>query len=74
MDRRSFLFATLAGVPALFAKSGNPLILPSSGLKISPVVAKTIYGKVQGYDFNGVKIFRGLPYGAATEGMGRFLP
>lgn len=80
MDRRSFLFATLTGVPAIvfankgFDAAGRLNNLSSSNLNTTPILAETIYGKVQGYEFNGVKIFRGLPYGGPTEGMARFLP
>jgi len=37
-------------------------------------VAETLYGKVRGSSAEGVHIFRGIPYGGATEGAGRFLP
>jgi len=40
----------------------------------SEIIAETIYGKVKGYEFNGVKIFRGIPYGANTAGENRFIP
>jgi len=38
------------------------------------IIAQTNYGKVKGYEFNGVKIFRGIPYGANTAGENRFMP
>jgi para-nitrobenzyl esterase len=37
-------------------------------------VVETAHGKVRGYVFRGVSIFRGLPYGASTAGANRFLP
>jgi para-nitrobenzyl esterase len=37
-------------------------------------VVETAYGKVRGLDRNGIKIFRGIPYGADTSGQNRFLP
>jgi len=43
-------------------------------LKGDGVVAETRYGKIRGYDFQGVKIFRGIPYGDNTAGENRFLP
>jgi para-nitrobenzyl esterase len=79
MNRRSFLLTTFSGVPAIllsanvFAKAGNRINLPASNFRTASLVAETIYGKVLGYDFNGVKIFRGIPYGGPAEGMSRFL-
>jgi len=37
-------------------------------------IVETAYGKVRGYVFRGVSIFRGLPYGASTADANRFLP
>jgi para-nitrobenzyl esterase len=45
----------------------------ASALEPSQVV-ETANGKVQGYVFRGVSIFRGLPYGATTAGANRFRP
>lgn len=38
------------------------------------VMAETIYGKVRGLNFDGVNIFKGIPYGGNTSGFFRFLP
>lgn len=67
--RRSFIGTSLYSLPiVLFA--GNRILDTNS----TKIVGETIYGKVQGYEFNGVNIFRGIPYGESTEGQSRFLP
>src|SRR4051812_34873152 len=37
-------------------------------------IAETRQGRVQGASVRGVHMFRGIPYGGATESTGRFLP
>src|SRR5580658_2112432 len=37
-------------------------------------VVETSSGKIRGYERNGIYIFKGVPYGASTQGRGRFMP
>jgi hypothetical protein len=37
-------------------------------------VANTSFGKIRGYQLNGVYTFLGVPYGADTSGKNRFMP
>jgi para-nitrobenzyl esterase len=64
-NRRTFLKQTslLALAPAL--ARAEP-----SGV----VVADTAFGKVRGEEVQGIKIFKGVPYGASTAGQNRFMP
>ena len=38
------------------------------------VLAETTYGRVRGTEINGIKVFKGIPYGASTAGKNRFMP
>src|SRR5580700_8100589 len=38
------------------------------------VIAETAFGKIRGVDNSGIKIFKGIPYGANTAGANRFMP
>lgn len=69
ISRRSFLATTLTSIPAIMM-AGNGIMRFSS----EETIANTTYGKVKGYDFNNVKIFRGIPYGDTSAGEARFLP
>lgn len=85
-NRRDFLqkiglgTAGLAAAP--FAVNANPSSQPSPEaddeqyLKIGDeiAVADTGFGKIRGYQMNGVYTFLGVPYGADTSGKNRFMP
>ena len=36
--------------------------------------ADTAFGRVRGADYEGIKTFKGIPYGATTAGRNRFMP
>lgn len=68
-SRRDFL---LQG--SLFAAlSGASLIRPSWAQSGSPI-AETTSGRVRGTERQGIKAFKGIPYGASTAGKNRFMP
>jgi para-nitrobenzyl esterase len=69
-SRRDFL-RTSAMLTAL---SAGGVWRPSVGQEARYVEAATTFGRVRGIDANGIKTFKGIPYGASTAGAGRFRP
>jgi para-nitrobenzyl esterase len=57
----------------LIAASGAG-VLRLSADEGTPVTAETAYGRVRGTDVAGIKVFKGIPYGASTAGKNRFRP
>jgi para-nitrobenzyl esterase len=65
--RRDFLKASA------FAASGSVLLRELSAQDAKFVTAETTYGTIRGVDNSGIKIFKGIPYGASTAGANRFM-
>jgi para-nitrobenzyl esterase len=65
-NRRTVLGASLG----LVAAAGMGSTAKADG---APEVT-TAYGKILGTNTNGVFVFKGIPYGASTEGKNRFMP
>jgi para-nitrobenzyl esterase len=73
MNRRSFLGGGSLGASVLF---GRAMSQARAATKVDRAgsVADTSAGKIRGAIEGKVHAFRGIPYGASTEGAGRFLP
>lgn len=56
------------------ALSGGALLEPVRGQGPQSVVAETSFGKIRGIESRGIRIFKGIPYGATTTGANRFMP
>ncbi|HTR38809.1 MAG TPA: carboxylesterase/lipase family protein [Bryobacteraceae bacterium] len=44
------------------------------GAETGFIVGETAFGKIRGVENQGIKIFKGVPYGANTAGENRFMP
>jgi para-nitrobenzyl esterase len=56
------------------AISGGVFLCDLNAQDASFVTAETAFGKIRGVDIAGIKIFKGIPYGASTAGTNRFMP
>jgi len=67
-----FAASLASALPLEAAGAATP---PAEGVVTPPdCVADTPGGRVRGYQSNGIRIFKGIPYGAPTGGANRFLP
>ena len=69
INRRLFI-----GQASLLAAASGGLLRSAWAADPDYVFADTSFGRVRGVDVQGIKTFKGIPYGATTAGKNRFMP
>ncbi len=69
ISRRRFLLNT-----SLVGLSGITLFGRVFAQEKDSIIAETAFGKIRGIENRGIRIFKGIPYGASTTGVNRFMP
>jgi para-nitrobenzyl esterase len=69
MDRRQFIWGTSMAAVSTIVRFDSVMAQDPDY-----VIAETTFGKIRGIENRGIKIFKGIPYGASTTGANRFLP
>jgi len=68
-SRRQFLKQT-----SIVLGASAPFLRIGLSAQTNSVTADTSLGRIRGIDSQGIKIFKGVPYGASTAGKNRFMP
>ena len=58
----------------LLAAASSAAVRGAGAADTKFVMAETALGRIRGVDVEGIKIFKGVPYGASTAGKNRFMP
>ena len=70
-SRRTFVkHASLLVAGAHF----SPWLKLVSGAQLENAIAETSAGRIRGVVADGIRVFKGIPYGAPTSGRNRFMP